>query len=103
DLLDPFVARRHAERRVAAHDAEHLAVPLALLAVGVAAEDAEPGRMGRDLEPLRQLDGAARALDLLGHVERDADEFERFAAGVTPHDAARQHMTPAPVAAPVAR
>ena len=62
-----------------------------------------PAARRRGVEAARELLGVAQVLDALGHVERDADERDRLALGAALDDAARQHVAPAAVAAPIAR
>ena len=81
DAAEPLLARRCAERRVAAAQGEHLRIPACRRVLRVRGPDADLRRLGGDLELARQLGGLALPHHLLGHVERDADERERAAVG----------------------
>ena len=102
-LFDPLALARCAEGGRAAVQREHRFVPLALFGQYVAAEDAQAGRGGRHFQALGAVGRLAPVFDLLGHVERDADEGPRRTVLRALDHAACQHGAPAAVAAPVAR
>ncbi len=80
-----------------------LVAPARALVAAFQAPVADAGRARGELEAAAEFERAARIVDALGDVERDADEGDRPALGVALDDAAHHHVAPLAVGAPVAR